>query len=422
MAGHGGGCAAGCPADRNPTMLIGFVRIRRAVAATAVVALAIAACGGDDDDAAPEASSAPDGTPAVAESTAAAADESAPAADGEAVTLRLGYFPNVTHAPAIIGVETGLFEEALGDDVDARTADVQLRHRGHRGDLLRRPRRLVHRAQPGDQRLRPVGRRGAAHRRPARPRAARRSSCGRASRPRRTSPAPRWRPRRSATPRTSPCAAWLKEQGFTTDTSGGGDVSITPQENADTLAAFQAGALDGAWVPEPWATRLVERGRRPRAGRRGRPVAGRAVRDHPPHRGDRVPRRAPRRRSGPDRRARGRRSTRPTPIPPPPRRSSTTASRRSRRAVSPTRRSPVPGTNLEFTLDPIASSLQGSADDADRRRPARAGRPRRPRHLRPDAPQRGARRARRLGGEPVVTCDRLARRVARRSGPAVATP
>ncbi len=54
--------------------------------------------------------------------------------------------------------------------------------------------------------------------------------------------------------------AWLAEQGFETDTSGGGDVAITPQENADTLAAFQSGALDGAWVPEPWATRLVEEG------------------------------------------------------------------------------------------------------------------------------------------------------------------
>ncbi|MGH9272924.1 MAG: ABC transporter substrate-binding protein, partial [Ilumatobacteraceae bacterium] len=54
--------------------------------------------------------------------------------------------------------------------------------------------------------------------------------------------------------------AWLAEQGFTTDTSGGGDVAITPQENADTLAAFQNGDIDGAWVPEPWATRLVAEG------------------------------------------------------------------------------------------------------------------------------------------------------------------
>ena len=54
--------------------------------------------------------------------------------------------------------------------------------------------------------------------------------------------------------------AWLLEQGCETDTSGGGDVSITPQDNADTLAAFQVGSVDGAWVPEPWATRLVNEG------------------------------------------------------------------------------------------------------------------------------------------------------------------
>jgi NitT/TauT family transport system substrate-binding protein len=32
------------------------------------------------------------------------------------VTLRLGYFPNVTHATALVGVESGLFEEKLGND------------------------------------------------------------------------------------------------------------------------------------------------------------------------------------------------------------------------------------------------------------------------------------------------------------------
>ena len=34
-----------------------------------------------------------------------------------AVTLRLGYFPNVTHAPAIIGVQNGTFAAKLGPDV-----------------------------------------------------------------------------------------------------------------------------------------------------------------------------------------------------------------------------------------------------------------------------------------------------------------
>src|SRR3954469_14713424 len=30
------------------------------------------------------------------------------------VTVKLGYFPNITHAPAIVGVEGGLFQDALG--------------------------------------------------------------------------------------------------------------------------------------------------------------------------------------------------------------------------------------------------------------------------------------------------------------------
>src|SRR4051794_26761807 len=35
-------------------------------------------------------------------------------AQSKPVTLRLGYFPNVTHASAIVGVEKGFFKSALG--------------------------------------------------------------------------------------------------------------------------------------------------------------------------------------------------------------------------------------------------------------------------------------------------------------------
>ena len=54
--------------------------------------------------------------------------------------------------------------------------------------------------------------------------------------------------------------SYLKKKGFDTDTAGGGDVSILPQENAITLQAFQDDQIQGAWVPEPWATRLVDEG------------------------------------------------------------------------------------------------------------------------------------------------------------------
>ena len=51
--------------------------------------------------------------------------------------------------------------------------------------------------------------------------------------------------------------AWLGQQGYKTTPDGGGDVAINPTENAQTLKLFQDGKLDGAWVPEPWASRLV---------------------------------------------------------------------------------------------------------------------------------------------------------------------
>src|ERR687896_619216 len=42
---------------------------------------------------------------------------SSPTEGGSGTILRLGYFPNITHATAIVGVERGIFEDALGDEV-----------------------------------------------------------------------------------------------------------------------------------------------------------------------------------------------------------------------------------------------------------------------------------------------------------------
>ncbi|MEV6603997.1 ABC transporter substrate-binding protein [Kutzneria sp. NPDC051319] len=50
---------------------------------------------------------------------------------------------------------------------------------------------------------------------------------------------------------------WLSQHGLRTSTDGSGDVAIRPQDNATTLDQFRAGKIDGAWLPEPWASRLV---------------------------------------------------------------------------------------------------------------------------------------------------------------------
>jgi NitT/TauT family transport system substrate-binding protein len=53
---------------------------------------------------------------------------------------------------------------------------------------------------------------------------------------------------------------WLAQIGLKTNTTGGGDVSIQPTDNASIVTAFRAGQLDGAWVPEPYASQLVLQG------------------------------------------------------------------------------------------------------------------------------------------------------------------
>jgi NitT/TauT family transport system substrate-binding protein len=55
---------------------------------------------------------------------------------------------------------------------------------------------------------------------------------------------------------------WLKEHGLKTDLQGGGDVNVLPQDNAQVVDAFTQKLIAGAWVPEPYATRLVQAGGR----------------------------------------------------------------------------------------------------------------------------------------------------------------
>jgi NitT/TauT family transport system substrate-binding protein len=53
--------------------------------------------------------------------------------------------------------------------------------------------------------------------------------------------------------------AWLKAHGLST-TDKGGDVQVMPMANPDQLTLFLKKELDGAWAPEPWATRLIHEG------------------------------------------------------------------------------------------------------------------------------------------------------------------
>jgi NitT/TauT family transport system substrate-binding protein len=92
-------------------------------------------------------------------------DAPTPPPPASPATLRLGYFPNVTHAPAILGVEDGLFPKALGPNVTLELSTFNAGTDVITALFSGRPRRQLHRPQPGDQRLRQVRRRRPAHRR-----------------------------------------------------------------------------------------------------------------------------------------------------------------------------------------------------------------------------------------------------------------
>ena len=53
-------------------------------------------------------------------------------------------------------------------------------------------------------------------------------------------------------------ARLAEENGLTTDSQGGRATSRSePTENATTCNCSRTRSIDGAWVPEPWASRLV---------------------------------------------------------------------------------------------------------------------------------------------------------------------
>ena len=176
----------------------------------------------------------------------------------EPVNVRLGYFPNVTHAPALVGVEGGIFQKALGKN----TLDVKTFNAGPEevtallagaldiGYIGPNPSVNAY-VQSNGEAVRVVGG----------------STSGGAYlvvKPD-INKAADLKGKRVATPQlgnTQDVAlrTWLKKQGLKTDTQGGGDVSVAPQDNALTLDAFKQGQIAGAWVPEPWATRLITEG------------------------------------------------------------------------------------------------------------------------------------------------------------------
>jgi NitT/TauT family transport system substrate-binding protein len=192
----------------------------------------------------------------------AACGTSTSAGTGEAAPseLRLGYYANLTHAAALVGVKDGYFAQALGNQTSLKTNIFNAGPDAVTALLSNSIDATFVGPNPAINAF--IQSHGAAIR------IISGSTSGGAAlvvRQSIQSPAD-LKGRTLASPQlgnTQDVALrwWLKQQGYQTTTTGGGDVKILPQDNATTLTSFKAGQIDGAWVPEPWATRLVIEGK-----------------------------------------------------------------------------------------------------------------------------------------------------------------
>ena len=173
------------------------------------------------------------------------------------VVLRLGFLANITHEPALVGLNKGLFAKELGKNVTLKTTvfssgteETTAILAGQLDAAYVGPNPAINAWQKSNgTAIKIVS--GAAS--------------GGASLVVKggIAGAAQLKGKSLATPslgNTQDVAArfWLKQHGLTTTPTGGGDVAIKPiKPNSAAVLQFKSGQLDGGWEPEPYATEMV---------------------------------------------------------------------------------------------------------------------------------------------------------------------
>jgi NitT/TauT family transport system substrate-binding protein len=179
-------------------------------------------------------------------------------AQGGPVTLRLGYFPNLTHAIPMVGLAEGLYGKDLGRGVKLTTqtfnagpAAVEAIFGGALDAAYVGPNPAINAYIKGRSALVHIVA-GAAS-----------GGAGLVVRPAAgINAAEDLRGKKLATPQlgnTQDVALrnYLANHGIKTNPQGGGDVSITSTDNATILQLLKQGQVDGAWLPEPYLSRAI---------------------------------------------------------------------------------------------------------------------------------------------------------------------
>jgi NitT/TauT family transport system substrate-binding protein len=198
------------------------------------------------------------GVAAVAVLAAGCGSSSATSGGGSSpVVVRLGFLANITHEPALVGLEKGFFAKQLGKNVTLKTTvfssgteETTAILAGQLDAAYVGPNPAINAWQKSNgTAIKIIS--GAAS--------------GGASLVVKNgiTSATQLKGKSLATPslgNTQDVAAryWLKQHGLTTTSTGGGEVAIKPiKPNSAAVLQFKSGQLDGGWEPEPYATEMV---------------------------------------------------------------------------------------------------------------------------------------------------------------------
>ncbi|MET8942630.1 aliphatic sulfonate ABC transporter substrate-binding protein [Streptomyces sp. NPDC004542] len=175
-------------------------------------------------------------------------------------SVKIGYFGNLTHATALVGREQGIFQKELGATkasyatFNAGPSEIEALNSGSIDIGWIGPSPAINGYAKSDgKNLRIIG--GSAS-----------GGVKLVVDPKKIKSVADVRGKRIATPQlgnTQDVAFlnWAADQGWTIDPqTGKGDVTVVRTDNKITPDAYRSGSVDGAWVPEPTASKLVAEG------------------------------------------------------------------------------------------------------------------------------------------------------------------
>ncbi|MGW7526702.1 aliphatic sulfonate ABC transporter substrate-binding protein [Streptomyces sp. NPDC054783] len=175
-------------------------------------------------------------------------------------SVKIGYFGNLTHATALVGVQKGFFQKELGATkadyatFNAGPSEIEALNSGSIDIGWIGPSPAINGYTKSDgKNLKIIG--GSAS-----------GGVKLVVNPKRITSLKDVKGKKIATPQlgnTQDVAFlnWAAEQGWKVDAqSGKGDVTVVRTDNKITPDAYRSGSVDGAWVPEPTASKLVAEG------------------------------------------------------------------------------------------------------------------------------------------------------------------